>query len=320
LNLVIAALRSFHDHATKLGNSIIVIRWKKKAKALRASSIAKRQEANTTIQDCIYFDTMTIPSLRKRRNVKVVQGVEHNLDEDEHDIQFDVSHVRDSAYGASSKPKLRKSGSSLGLVYFSSDDESDFGDEEGSEKSSILASFIPHAVLLQFNGIFHDFCDSGLPWKGYQCRSLRAGGSGCLYALPALATSNRWEQAIWITQAILSVWADYFNSHHSSFAHGVDRVCAFTNLVQIIVRGGTILPPYLPLIAITPISCFMGAGRAKKALDLEAWHWWHFGWHLTGGICAMLTVYLMHHCPDLQSDCGLEAFLCRPDVPNPLNA
>jgi hypothetical protein len=261
----------------------------------------------------IYFDTMTISSQRQRRNNdKVMQGVEHNLDEDEHDMQFVVSHIRDSAYSASSKPKLRKSGSSLGLGYFSS--------EDSLEKSIILESFIPHAALVQFNGIFLNFCDSTLPWKGHQCRSLRAGGSGCLYALPALATSNRWEQAIWITQAILSVWADYFNAHHSSFAHGVDRVYAFTNLVQIVVRGGTILPPWIPLIVVLPMSCFMGAGRAKKTLDLEAWHWWHFGWHLTGGICAMLAVYLMHHCPDLESDYGLEAFLCLPDVPNPLNA
>jgi hypothetical protein len=264
---------------------------------------------------------MTISSLRQRRDVKVIQGVEHNLGEDESDIQFVVSQIRDSANAAPSKPKLRKSGSSLGLGYLSSDDESDYGDEEDSlEKSSLLESFIPHAVTIQFNGIFRNHCDSTLPWKGYRCRSLRAGGSGCLYALPALATSNRWEQALWITQAILSVWADYFNIHHSSFAHGVDRVYAFANLAQIIVRGGTILPPWMPLIAILPISCFMGAGRAKKTLNLEAWHWWHFGWHLTGGICAMLTVYLMYHCPNLRSDYELETFLCRPDVPNPLNA
>jgi hypothetical protein len=264
---------------------------------------------------------MTIfSSLRQRQNVKVIQGVEHNLDEDELDIQFGVSHIHDSADGASSKPKLRRSGSSLGLGYISSDEEIDYGDEDGLEKSSILESFIPHALFVQFNGMFHDCCDSTLPWKGYQCRSLRAGGSGCLYALPALATSNRWEQAIWITQAILSVWADYFNIHHSSVAHGVDRVYAFTNLVQIVVRAGMILPPWMPLVVILPISCFIGAGRVKKTLNLEAWHWWHFGWHLTGGMCAMLTVYLMYHCPDLQSDYGLEAFLCRLDVPSPLKA
>ena len=263
---------------------------------------------------------MTISSLRQRRNVKVIQGVEHDLDEDEHDIQFGVTHIHDSAHGAFSKPTLRKSGSSLDLGYFSGDDESDYGDEDSPEKSSILKSFIPHAALVQFNGMFHDCCNSTLPWKGYQCRSIRAGGSGCLYALPALATSNRWEQAIWITQAILSVWADYFNIHHSSFAHGADRIYAFTNLVQIVVRGGTILPPWVPLIVILPISCFMGAGRAKKTLDLEAWHWWHFGWHLTGGICAMLAVYLIDHCPHLQLDNGLEAFLCRPEVLSPLKA
>ena len=47
-----------------------------------------------------------------------------------------------------------------------------------------------------------DFKNSGLPWRGEQCRSVVAGTSGVLYAMGAFVCPSYWEKALWICQAV----------------------------------------------------------------------------------------------------------------------
>ena len=86
-----------------------------------------------------------------------------------------------------------------------------------------------HTLQVHVDSMVHDFNASGIPWKGMQCRNLWAGGTGVLYALPALVCPTWPERAMWCVQAFLSVWADYFHIHHDSIAHGLDRWYARTH-------------------------------------------------------------------------------------------
>ena len=141
-----------------------------------------------------------------------------------------------------------------------------------------------------------DFCKNGLPWDGPICRSKRAGLSGILYALPALVASGHpYDQIMWSLQACLSILADYVYIGEDSCWHGVDRYFAIINLLAIIGRAYNSLHWSVGLLTIIPVSCYVGANRAKTRKDVNAWHFWHALWHVTGGPLACLVIYILHH-------------------------
>ena len=49
-----------------------------------------------------------------------------------------------------------------------------------------------------------DFTSAGIPWEGLQCRSIMAGGSGIMYALPALVCPS-WTEKVSPT-GVLGCW------------------------------------------------------------------------------------------------------------------
>lgn len=161
----------------------------------------------------------------------------------------------------------------------------------GSEPLSETAAF-------QFNGLTEGFRKSGLPWDGAACRSWMAGGSGVLYCLPALfCGGDRLEQCAWILQAVLSVMADYSLIDRDSVVHGVDRCYATFNVLATVYRasaGGTLDLPTVVGAASLPLSCFVMANRAKRRLDLRAWHRWHGAWHLAGAVVVSLIVRVLY--------------------------
>jgi hypothetical protein len=236
------------------------------------------------------------------------------------------------------RPHLRRAGSSTGTddYYFSDENEGELESSSGSSDDPILKEtdnfsssddssialilldhpFIPGFISHQIKGIVHDFCDNGLPWDGYQCRSLRAGGSGCLFALPWLFASSPWEQFAWLIQGFLSVWADYFHIHHASIAHGMDRIFANALVVSMVCRAirHLHLKWWIPCLVALPLAFFAGAHRAKKNEDLEAWHWWHLGWHISASSLCCIVIHLMETCgPDEMDSSSLwGSAMCRP--------
>jgi hypothetical protein len=216
------------------------------------------------------------------------------------------------------RPNLRRAGSSTECVE-SGDESQDFCRQDPKvsklhiKKLSSIWANLQHVISLPLSNLSQEFCNNGLPWEGNDCRSLLAGGSGCLYALPALfANVSFFEQMIWIVQACLSVWADYFHVHHSSIAHGLDRIMATCLFVTTVVRAATKLNVWrVLLLGLLPTAFFVAASFAKKNRNLAAWHWSHFGWHLSGGLVSMLVVGLIYDCP--QVDSSLLVLLCRPE-------
>ena len=65
-----------------------------------------------------------------------------------------------------------------------------------------------------FSALVHNFRDNNMPWS--ECRSLIAGASGILYALPIFVVNDRVEQLVWCIQASLSIMADYVHIQHDS--------------------------------------------------------------------------------------------------------
>eukprot|EP00538_Stauroneis_constricta_P000991 CAMPEP_0119565920 /NCGR_PEP_ID=MMETSP1352-20130426/31530_1 /TAXON_ID=265584 /ORGANISM="Stauroneis constricta, Strain CCMP1120" /LENGTH=310 /DNA_ID=CAMNT_0007614941 /DNA_START=107 /DNA_END=1039 /DNA_ORIENTATION=+ len=189
-----------------------------------------------------------------------------------------------------------------------------FNDEECARNASIIGSTNGHsldvlegmstssAMAQPEQEVIHRLLfDNGLPWKGAQCQSLRAGGSGVLYILPVfVCENNRIEQMAWIIQGILSVSADYVFAGQRSVVHGVDRIFAVSMLIIITARASVHLQPWSVIAAVPPCLCFLAANDAKNRKDLESWKWCHFGWHLTGGLLAMMIVYCMYKCPHEQ--------------------
>jgi hypothetical protein len=167
-----------------------------------------------------------------------------------------IDHQITCSAEASSMPQLRHARSSMTSMNSSIRDD-DFVSVEPKEEFVFLLD-VANTLSLQLKGITKDFRNNGLAWKGSQCRSLIAGGSGILYALPALVCSNNHplECVIWIVQAVLSVLADYFHVHHDSLWHGVDRIFATFNLIATILRAvamlnARILPCGILLAAIS---------------------------------------------------------------------
>jgi hypothetical protein len=170
-----------------------------------------------------------------------------------------------------------------------------------AKKEPLFLQHVINTIYLQFKGVTQDFQKNGMPWEGPECCSLMAGCSGILYALPALVCPNQVERAVWILQACLSVLADYFHIHHDSIWHGIDRYFAIFNSIFIVYRACDRLNWPVILLAIPPVGCYVTANRAKNQLDLSAWHWFHFGWHITGGVLATLVIHLLYSCPDTDS-------------------
>ena len=168
---------------------------------------------------------------------------------------------------------------------------------EGSQKVTLLEAII-HLVHTHVHAILMDASDSGIPWSGLQCRSIIAGGTGIMYALPALVCPTWWEKSLWFVQAICSVVADYFEIHHKSYWHGIDRCVATMMTIRAIVICATILRPWIALIALVPLSFYVGSSRAKKSKNLEAWKRSHCGWHVSGSLLVLLTSSCINYCSD----------------------
>lgn len=239
----------------------------------------------------------------------------------------------------SGKPRLRRAGSSTASTTNLSVDEHD--SFSASERSAQLCSFdsssttfsslVSHAyescdelslvrwwpysdslaktVLLQVNGLTEGFRTSGLPWDGPQCRSWMAGGSGILYCLPAFVSpTNSLEQFAWIIQAIFSVMADYIFIDQESIFHGIDRYYATFNVFATIVRASMKVDLSFVVVATTiPLFCFVMANRSKQRLDLQAWHYWHGAWHMTGAVVVSFVVHLLYSCQSFVSTLSVGA-------------
>lgn len=174
-----------------------------------------------------------------------------------------------------------------------------------SSKISSLSSFceITKVAKTQARGMTEEFRSSGLPWSGHECRSLIAGGSGVLYCLPALfCNSNPLEQSIWLTQALISVMADYVYVGGVSWIHGIDRFFATANTLLVIFRAALGLKIITTTIAVIPIYTFILANQSKQIMDLQGWIYLHFLWHLTSSIAVAFTVHLLHTCPDFNEE------------------
>lgn len=255
-----------------------------------------------------------------------------------------TSSYSSSIITASHPPQLRRAGSStyssfVSLVSLQENNGSDSDDGsflpkeqldslqyqlEMTDFSSIASpstaslatkSVIFHTLWHQLQGMAgNDFCQSGLPWSGTEqccCRSVWAGGSGILYALPALtSTINPLEQCRWILQAVLSVLADYVHINDTSFVHGLDRWYATYNTVRMLWQCAQYLHPCMLLLAIVPISCFVLANGAKKSKELRQWQWYHGGWHVTGSVAVAFAVFATHQCVEGNGE-SLSWGVCR---------
>ena len=155
---------------------------------------------------------------------------------------------------------------------------------------------IHHAGENLFINVFKDARNSGLPWDGMQCRSLIAGGTGVLYALPALACPTPAEKSLWFVQATCSVVADYFMIHTKSYWHGVDRIVATLMTFRAIFLVAMALRPWIVVVAAVPLSWFFAGARAKKTHDLEDWKRCHCGWHISGSLIVLVTSAFIDHC------------------------
>ena len=165
-------------------------------------------------------------------------------------------------------------------------------EQKGNLGQNISPSFLQQVLKTtkaQLLGTTKDFRTNGLPWKGDECRSIIAGGSGILYCLPALlCNGNGIEQVRWLTQAFLSIMADYVYIDQDSSIHGIDRIFATTNTIVIILQAASQLEMIMVFTAIIPISTFILANKSKQQLNLQSWKYYHFLWHLTGSLCGIL--------------------------------
>eukprot|EP00532_Pseudo-nitzschia_australis_P004113 CAMPEP_0168182742 /NCGR_PEP_ID=MMETSP0139_2-20121125/12057_1 /TAXON_ID=44445 /ORGANISM="Pseudo-nitzschia australis, Strain 10249 10 AB" /LENGTH=278 /DNA_ID=CAMNT_0008103695 /DNA_START=199 /DNA_END=1032 /DNA_ORIENTATION=- len=160
-----------------------------------------------------------------------------------------------------------------------------------------------NTAVTQARGLTKEFRSCGLPWKGDQCRSVISGGSGVLFCLPAFyCRSNRLEQCLWFTQALLSVMADYVYVGNESWIHGIDRIFATVNTIAMITRGAFGLKTITTTIAVIPLSAFILANRSKQQRDLQGWIFYHFLWHLTASIILAVVVHLLSTCGDDNKD------------------
>eukprot|EP00525_Craspedostauros_australis_P008247 CAMPEP_0198122896 /NCGR_PEP_ID=MMETSP1442-20131203/36110_1 /TAXON_ID= /ORGANISM="Craspedostauros australis, Strain CCMP3328" /LENGTH=227 /DNA_ID=CAMNT_0043782001 /DNA_START=184 /DNA_END=864 /DNA_ORIENTATION=+ len=217
-------------------------------------------------------------------------------DRSEHKSQTAPSKMEPTAKDDNSKmPLMRKMTTSLSdSTSFTGDDDSRSAD--GSRMQYDCGAFGVVDSILVYKIFFHN----GLPWEGAQCRAVRSGLSGILYALPMFTSPNPIETAAWVTQAFLSIMADYVCADRPHIVHGLDRISAVTMLIVTVVRSYTRLQWWTVLLAILPLSFFAAGDAAKSKRDLKAWQNAHCGWHITGGILVMFFVKAIYLCPSTE--------------------
>jgi len=143
---------------------------------------------------------------------------------------------------------------------------------------------IQEVLRIQWKCLFEEFTHPGIPWEGIQCRSWRAGGTGCLMALPAFFAPSP-DREFWILQGFLSVWADYFEIHHRSIVHGLDRSFATCMLIRVLVLCAMTLRPLPVLVAaVVPLACYSRSASSKVLRNINGWKCWHGWWHVTGSL------------------------------------
>ena len=138
------------------------------------------------------------------------------------------------------------------------------------------------------------FRSPNMPWKGELCRSPWAGLSGAAYMLPALACTTILEQGIWVVAAFLSVWADYVHIHHDSIFHGLDRCYATCIMAWAFALGAWHLEPWVIILGTVPLCCFAKGRDAKAHPTPSAWVFWHFWWHISGGLLTWWGMWQIH--------------------------
>lgn len=202
------------------------------------------------------------------------------------------------------------SGTDSSLIKPSNQQQRNPGNCHQHKPSLSFLQLVSKMIKTQILGLTRDFRTNGLPWSGHECRSIIAGGSGVLYCLPALfCKDNNIEQYRWITQALLSIMADYVYIDRNSWIHGIDRIFATTNTIAVIFRAVSQLQIIIVVLSIIPISAFILANRSKKQLNLQWWKYYHFIWHLAGSLSVTFVVYLLYNCPDYAEDVSTDDFV-----------
>jgi hypothetical protein len=119
---------------------------------------------------------------------------------------------------------------------------------------------------------------------------------------------------MWVLQACVSIWSDYIEIHNRiHLAHAVDRVVATANVLRIMGLAAYWLKPWWVFILAVPcLGSFNQANVAKVSLNVEAWKWWHFMWHVTSGFTVLFVSWAVRSCEaqpcDLSQMCKTSAF------------
>ena len=119
-----------------------------------------------------------------------------------------------------------------------------------------------------------------------------SGFSGILFALPAIIDYPIYK-SIWITQAIVSVLADYFYIDRKHCIHGIDRIFANINLIRILYiiftfNGWHALVSWI--MVLLSFNCFFLAKYYKK--NGPKWVFWHGCWHIIAAPGCFLVIFL----------------------------
>ena len=142
--------------------------------------------------------------------------------------------------------------------------------------------------------MYNKFCCTNLPWSDASCKHILSGLSGIFYLLPIFfLNSYFWDNIAWITQAILSIMADYIFIQQPHFIHGIDKLFAVFNISRImyrvyIVLGQKFLLPTIPMLFLFALSHYF-----KTTNNVQYWIYSHFCWHLAGGITCTYGMYLL---------------------------
>lgn len=99
--------------------------------------------------------------------------------------------------------------------------------------------------------MYSRFCSTNLPWTDSSCKHVLSGLSGIFYLLPiCLPTVSVWDNIAFITQAILSIMADYLYIQQPHFIHGVDKVFSVYNIARIMYKVYPVasLLPTIPML------------------------------------------------------------------------
>jgi len=139
--------------------------------------------------------------------------------------------------------------------------------------------------------MYSRFCSTNLPWTDSSCKHVLSGLSGIFYLLPiCLPTVSVWDNIAFITQAILSIMADYLYIQQSHYIHGVDKVFAVYNIGRIMYKVYPVasLLPTIPMLFLFALSHYF-----KWKNNVNYWIYCHFCWHLVGGITCTYGMYLL---------------------------